>query len=165
MLKGSQTMKKFLYAMLAVVGLSILFPTAIVSASTPPAPNVVEDASGTLIVVSAWWVTLIAGLLIPLANGLLTKISDKAAYKAYLTLALGVGWSLFSTGVLEDGTAVFSGQTLQTAVMTLLISFFSYGGIFKPMGLTSSAIAIPDRHTEGRSIMVPGKLAFVGLRK
>ena len=156
-------MKKLLFAL----GLAIASPVlsfAAVSAAVEPSPNVVDEASGTLWVVSAWWVTLIAAALIPFFTGILTKWNTRSGIKTAITLLFNLGTAFFTTGVLEDGTALFSGQMVQTFVLQVIISFATYEWGWKKAGLTSSSVKLPDLTHEGRVVYVPGKLAFFGVK-
>lgn len=156
-------MKKFIAA-IAIVATALTLAPIAAHAAVEPTPNVVEDASGTLIVVSAWWVSLITAAIIPFITGLLTKWNTRSDIKTALTIALNLAASLFATGVLEDGTALISGQMVQTFVLNVLVSFASYEWGWKKAGLTSSAIALPDLERPGQTVMVPGKLAGIGIR-
>lgn len=107
-------------------------PLPVLAAEGPSLP---DDASGTVWVVSAPIVTLIAGLLIPILNGLLGKLGSKLVPIA--TVIFNGLVALFTTGRLEDGTAVFSEQMLLTWAIGFLISITSYYGIYKPYGVTN----------------------------
>jgi hypothetical protein len=140
----------------------IASPTA--RAAVEPTPNVVDEASGTLWVVSAWWVSLITAAVIPFVTGIVTRWNTRSGIKTAITIVLNLGAAFFATGVLEDGTALFSGQMVQTFVLNVIISLAAYEWGWKKAGLTSSAIALPDPARPGQTVMVPGKLATIGLK-
>jgi hypothetical protein len=155
--------QRYLIAITVALG-SIVIASPTASAAIEPTPNVVEDASGTLWVVSAWWVTLITAAVIPLLTGFLTRWNTTSEIKTAVTLAFNLASAFVTTAILEDGTAVFSGQMVQTFVLSAIISFATYEWGWKKAGITSSAIALPDLSRPGQTIMVPGKLATVGLK-
>lgn len=140
-------MKKFLSVL--AVALGTLFVTGQTVSATAPPPVTVDADSVSTIVIAAPWVTIIVSLLIPVLNGLLTTVTTSSGVKAILTIVLNAAWSLIASGLLADGTAVFSSTTLYTAIVGCVISIASYVGLYRPMNVTST----------GQN----GKLAHVGI--
>ena len=91
-----------------------------------------------LIVIAAPVLTIIVALVIPLINGLLTKVTLPGAVKGVITILLNAIWAFIATATTAEGTAVFSRTTLYTAVLGSVISVVTYFNIYKPMKLTSS---------------------------
>lgn len=96
-------------------------------------------ADASVLVVSAPLVSLVAALLIPIANGLLTRWTLAGWIKGTITLAMNAVSAAFATALRDDGTAVFSYPTLWTLVTGFVVSVAIYHGIYKPAGLTSNA--------------------------
>ncbi len=92
-----------------------------------------------LIVIAAPALTIIVALLIPLINGILTKVTLPGAVKGVITIVLNAVWAFIATATTAEGTAVFSRTTLYTAVVGTVISVVTYFNIYKPMNLTSSS--------------------------
>lgn len=134
-------------AALTAALLMLLFTPAHTFASAPP-PVTVDANDVSTVVIAAPVVTIIVSLLIPVINGFLTKPATPAGVKAIGTIILNAIWALIASGVMTDGTAVFSSTTLYTALLGCVISIVSYAGVYKPMGVTSNA---------------GGKLATVGV--
>lgn len=155
-------MKRLALFVLVAVGIHLAMPT--VAHAAEPTPNIVDDASGTIWVMSAWWVTLITAAVIPLVTGILTRWSTRSGVKTAITIVLNLASAIFTTAILEDGTAALSGQMIQTFVLQTIISLSTYEWGWKKAGLTSSAVALPDPNVEGKVTMVPGKLAFFGVK-
>lgn len=115
-----------------------------------PAPPVTTDVSGvSTVVLAAPVVTILVSLVIPLINGFITKPSTPGGVKAIITIVLNAASALLTTGLVADGTAVWSSTTLYTALLGCVISIVSYAGVYKPMNVTSNA---------------GGKLASIGAR-
>lgn len=114
-------------------------------------------ADGTIVTISAPIVTFIVAALIPLLNGLLTRATTSSGVKGLLTLVLTLVSSLITTGVVADGTAVFGGQMFLTWALGFVVAVTSYLGVYRPMGVTSSAIDV-------NGVEVAGRLANVGVK-
>ena len=147
-------MKKFIIGLGVAVG-SLLVGGAAVQAAAPPPVNV-DTTDTSTVAIAAPVVTLIVSLLIPLVNGFFTTITTSSKVKAYATILLNAVSALITNGILSDGSAVFSSETLYTWVLGTVVSVVSYAGLYKPLDLTSSAVRGPAGD------MVPGRLASVG---
>ena len=109
-------------------------------ATTPDMPT--GGAGGTLFVISAPAVTLIAAIVIPLLNGVLTKATWSSWVKGLVTLILNGVVALFTTGRLADGTAVFGEQMLFTWFLGFATSMLTYLGVYRPARITSSVVEV-----------------------
>lgn len=109
------------------------------------------DAPGHF-VITAPVVMFVVSLLIPIANGLLTKYTLSSGVKAVITIVLNAVAALVLTATQADGTAVISNSTLLTFVFGTIVSVVSYLGLYKPVGLTSS---VPDGKLAPRSGVGP----------
>lgn len=126
-------------------------------------PVTTDSNSLAQVKLSPLFVTTLIALVIPLVNGLLTKLSTSQTVKAVLTIVL-TAISTFVTGlVMVDGSYVFSKESLFTWILTTVIAVGTYLGVYKPAGLTSGSVALPDPTTPGGVVHVPGKLANIGL--
>lgn len=94
-----------------------------------------------LFVISAPIVTIISALLIPILNGLLTRITVSGGIKGLITLVMNTIMAFITTTVSDTGAAIFSYQTLYTAVVGFLISVAIYAGVYRPAEITSSSPA------------------------
>lgn len=138
-------MRKLICSITLFLGALLVGAPAALAAAPPPVEVDTTDVS--TIAIAAPLVTIIVSLLIPVINGVLTKPSTPAGVKAVGTIILNAAAALFTTGVLADGTAVFSSTTLYTALLGTIISIVTYAGVYRPIGVTSN---------------VGGKLASVG---
>lgn len=131
----------------------------LLSAVTPVGPDTTADSAFAL---DAYTVTLLFGLIIPLVNGLVTKISTSSAVKAVLTLFLSAVAGVVNVSLTEGGGAIVSQSTLKSTGLTFIVAVVTYFGLFKPVGLTSS----PVTHVDENGVLVtePGKLATVGVK-
>lgn len=92
-------------------------------------------------------VTLVVSLVIPIVTGLLTKATLASFWKGLITLVLNLVNAAVVGAVVADGSAVWSEQTLITALLGMAISVATYAGIYKPAHLTSSdaGLLMPGR--------------------
>lgn len=104
--------------------------------------------------VSQWAVQFLIGTLIPILVGIVTKYGD--TWKGIALVVLSTASALISQAVVEDGSAVFSPQTLMLAGVAFIQAVASYYGFWRERGITSSGV----RQLDGT--IVPGKLANVG---
>lgn len=142
----------------------IAIPSIALAATDPPAdPTGPIDLGDTVasVKLSASTVTFLVATLIPIAVGLLTKLGSK--YKGPLMLVLNALNAGITTWQLADGTAIISQQAFHTFITGLVGSFAMYYGVWKPLGVTSSAVQVAGP-APGESTMVPGKLANKGLQ-
>ena len=75
---------------------------------------------------------VIVSFLIPLATGLLTKVSASATVKQVVTLVLSAANGLMVTSTQVDGTALISATTAQYTLLSLGIAIVSYLGVYQP---------------------------------
>lgn len=143
--------KRFLLFISVLFGVG-LFATPALAEDIPPPPVTLDASDLSTVALAAPIVTIIVGLLIPILNGLLTKLSTSSGVKALLTTFLAGASAVVTNGILADGSSVFTTQTLYTFLITWGISVLSYVGLYKNLGLTSSAMKSG----------APGKLADVG---
>lgn len=98
------------------------------------------DATDTVaeIRLSALAVTLVVSLFIPIVTGLVTKASLSSYVKGLITLVLNLVNAAVVVAVTQDGSAVWSEQTLIAALIGMAISVATYLGIYKPAAVTST---------------------------
>lgn len=91
---------------------------------------------------SALTVTLVIGFFIPIATGILTKVSTHPGLKGLLTLVFNAVQALIVGGIVgPDGGHTWSQATLIAFLLALCVSIASYTGFWKPNKITSS---LPD---------------------
>jgi hypothetical protein len=88
-------------------------------------------------------VTVLSGLVIPVLVGLVTKSTARPQVKQVLTVLLSGVAALVATTTLDDGSAVFSLETLLLATVSWLVAIASYLGVYKPLNLNDHTA--PDR--------------------
>jgi hypothetical protein len=142
----------------AVIAAVIVVPgsTALAAADNPVTAPL--DSTGTLVVISAWWVTFLAGSVIPLATAVLTKITTPSSVKYAITVVLNAAAAYLTTELAEDGAKVISGQAFMTWLAGIAMSLVAYKG-WKSVGMTSSLYK-----RQAMSSLVPGRLATVGIK-
>lgn len=151
-------MRKLFLALAAVCLVLISTPMSAFAADAPAG----GEASLAEVRLSPFLVTSLIALFIPLVNGIFTKLTTSQTAKAIFTIVLSA-INTFVTGlVMVGGFYVFSKESFVTWIMTTVIAVASYLGVFKPAGLTSGPIALPDPNRPGQTINVPGKLSFIG---
>jgi hypothetical protein len=91
-------------------------------------------------------VAFLVSALIPIVNGLITKCTLSSMWKGLITLILNAVNALVVTATMSDGTAIISSTTFVTFILGLVISVGTYLGVYKNVGLTSSATpaGVPD---------------------
>jgi hypothetical protein len=141
-----------------IVGAMIVIPSSVAAAAADNPVNVPEDSTGTVFVLSAWWVTFIIASVIPLVTSLLTRLGTTSFVKYAITVVLNAVSAALTTELAEDGAKIISGQTAMTWLFGVLISLAAYEG-WKTRGLTSSYYT-PRAGQEP----IPGKLATVGVK-
>lgn len=90
-----------------------------------------------MVTISSPLVTIIVSQLIPLITGLLTKYALPGWAKGLITLLLNAVVAFLTTNS-EAGTAIFSTQTLYTAMVGFALSVVTYLAIYSKTPLTSS---------------------------
>lgn len=88
------------------------------------------------VTVSPAFVILIAGTLIPIISGLVTKYSSKLT--GPLDIILAAVAALLATNVAPGGAAVLSSATLYNFLFTLAASLAAYYKLWKPLGVTNN---------------------------
>jgi hypothetical protein len=83
-------------------------------------------------------VTLLCGTIIPILTGLVTRFEVSSQIKELITIALNAITAMLTTALVGD-TAIISGQTIINFLISLALSYASYYGIYKKVGLTSSS--------------------------
>jgi len=96
------------------------------------------DSDTRVFVIAAPAVQFIVALLIPVAVGLLTKLTFPGWLKGVITILLNAVNALVVTAVTTDGSALISQAVLLAWVMNTLISIATYFAVYKPAGITSS---------------------------
>lgn len=86
----------------------------------------------------AYWVTLVATLVIPIVVGLVTKTSTSSGVKAVLLLALSAVTSLVS-GILAVHGKTDLGPLVTATLTTFVIAVAVHYGFWKPTLVTAVA--------------------------
>lgn len=96
----------------------------------------------SIIVLNAPVVMLITSLIIPAIAGRLTKVTSRWTGPLLILLnALAAGLTAL---VVDDGSAVFSVNTLLNAVVGALASHLAYKAVLAPNGITNNPAANPQ---------------------
>lgn len=128
----------------------------LVATATPAFGQTVEDGEVPVpdgVVISAHWVTLAVGLVLPLVTGLLLRPENPAWLKVGLAGAVTLVANLFVQAVLPDGTAVLSEAWFVQAVIMFGESMLSYLGLWNPLlarqggvnAATPNVVSLPVR--------------------
>lgn len=86
----------------------------------------------TTITLSAFIVTLVVGYVIPLLTALLTKLNASKELKQLVTAALAAANGFLVTATQQDGTALFSKQSLLFAILSFITANAGYVYYGKP---------------------------------
>lgn len=111
---------------------------------------------------AAMWAFIVSTLLPPI-TGFLTKLSTPSNIKSLITFGLNLVTVAIATVVTVGGDAVISKQAVILAVVSYLVSSKVHSDFWKPAGITSSDVVVPDMANPGSVIHLPGKLAGVGI--
>lgn len=120
----------------------------------PSGPVVMDDTLASLRL-SALMVMTIVSTLIPVLIGIVTKYASK--WKGLATIVANAVAGLIVGAQMTDGSAIISQQALGLAALGLVESVAMYLTLWKPLGVTSSAVQKNDGTT------VPGKLSGGGI--
>lgn len=156
-------LRKLLLA-LGVITVFVGLPTIAMASGldepTPVGPDAVTTDSALSL--PPYVVALILGTLIPLVNGVVTKLTTSSTVKAIVTLVLSAIAGIVNVSLVDGGGAVVSWSTLNAAAITFIVAIATYTGVWKPMGVTSSPVTRVDE--TGVQVTEPGKLATVGVK-
>lgn len=157
----TRTLRRLLVALGIVAG-AVMLPVAVFAASDIPPPQGLETGSDALFSIDASIVAILLGVIIPILNGLVTKITTSAGVKAVLTLALSTVAGIVTTATTDGGDAIFSSALVLNTALTFITSVAAYAGLWKPLEVTSSPVTHVNE--TGTLVTVPGKLADVGVK-
>lgn len=146
----------------AIIAINTLFPS-LVSAAGIAEPINGGDTVASLRV-SALFVQAIVAVFIPILVGLVTNVNDQPKIKGALEIVVTAVSALIVQATLADGSAVFTEQTVLVWLVGLGASLVAYAKVWKPAGITSSAVQLPGS-APGRVVSVPGKLSGLGIRR
>jgi len=148
---------------LGLLGL-VLLPSQALAATVPVDPPVALDTDTDTEVFNLSPIVVVAvlSLLIPIVNGLITKLTTSSTVKAVVSLALSIITGLITVGVTDGGGAVISKEAALAAGISFIIQTAAYTGFYKPLGVTSSPVTHVDE--SGALVTEPGKLANVGVK-
>jgi hypothetical protein len=85
-------------------------------------------------VIDPLFVMTITSLLLPLAVGLVTKLSASSGLKSLVLLVSNAVAALIVQATQADGSAVIEKQTFLLWAVGLAISVATYYGVYKPTG-------------------------------
>ena len=120
--------------------LTFLVASAVLQAGVAMASAPVPDDINSVarVQMSALTVQMVLGLLVPIAVGLLTKLSTSSGVKAVLMLILNAVQTLIVQATMADGSAVIDKATFFSWLLATVISVAMYAGVYKPLNVTSS---------------------------
>lgn len=111
--------------MIAVVHLAVVLAQQTAEEVTRSNPWQLRVDSGV--------VTLIAGTLLPLLVGFVTKLGAPPGLKALLLLVLSTASGLLTQAAVNDGVAVISKQAFMLAAGTFIVGVVTHKGLWKPL--------------------------------
>lgn len=94
-----------------------------------------------LIELTAPWVTLVSGLVIPLITGLVTKLDSSVGKKSLVTVVLALLAGLLASVVNSDG--VVTTELLLDSLITWGLALGAYYGLYSPFN--TDAALLPDK--------------------
>lgn len=123
-------------SMLALVAALLALMAVIATPVVAFAQEIENDATAVAPVaglhLDEFTVLIITSLLIPLATGLITKLSASATVKQILTALISTAVAIVTTSTQVDGTAIVSLATVQYALLSFAIATVGYLGLYKP---------------------------------
>lgn len=147
------TRTRMLLVAAMIAFLAMMNPASVFADDVAPPPVTLDASDVSTVVLAAPIVSLIVSLVIPVLAGLVTKLTTSSGIKNLVMLGLSLLSAVVTNGILADGSAVFTTQTLYTALITWGIAALTYAKLYQPFGITSSA------QKDG----TPGKLANKGI--
>lgn len=92
--------------------------------------------------------TLLAGVILPVIVGLVTKHVTAAGVKAALLAGLSVGINLITevANAMSTGTNYNLGEALVAGLGTFVIGVALHYGLWKPTGVSDAALSVGERH-------------------
>lgn len=127
---------------------------------TPVGPDS-QTTDTALFSLSPFLVAVILGSLVPVLNGILTKLSTSSKVKVVFNMVLSAIVGLVTVSIVDGGGAVFSQSAVISAILAFWASITSYAGLWRPLEITSSPVAVTNE--AGQRVEKPGKLATVGV--
>lgn len=103
--------------------------------------------AATVVVLSALWLTVVAGLVIPFLVGLATRLNASKGLKGLLTVVLGAIAGALQSVVANKG--VITDQTLLNTGMTLGVTILFYFNLYSPLNLDASKLLLPAKGLGG----------------
>lgn len=103
------------------------------------------DASDSVgeIRLSAFTVSIILSAFIPIFTAIVTKLNTSTKVKGLVTMAGNYAATAIVTWQVADGSAVFSQETLATAVLGFVVSTATYLGFYQDVDI--NAKLLPDK--------------------
>lgn len=89
--------------------------------------------AAVVVILSAMWLTIISGLVIPFLVGLATKLNASTGLKGLLTILLAAAAGVLQSVVGDQG--VITDQTLLNAGMTLGVSTLMFFNLYSPLNI------------------------------
>lgn len=88
-----------------------------------------------VLTLSAGWITLVSGLVIPLITGIVTKMEASVATKSVVTVILSAAAGIAATVVNNGG--VLTTDTLLNAAVTWGLALAAFYGLYSPFNTDS----------------------------
>ena len=85
-----------------------------------------------VLTLSAAWLTIVSGLLIPLLTGLVTKLGASYTLKGFITVVLSVAAGFLASVVSSQG--VVDTEVILNTFVTLGIATMSFFHVYSPAG-------------------------------
>lgn len=96
-----------------------------------------------VLTLSAAAVTFIVGVLLPLANGLVTKFNASNTVKIIVSMLTAAIAALIVQATVADGSAVFTRELVERAIFMYAVQLLTYLGVYKPQA--THAKLLPEK--------------------
>lgn len=96
----------------------------------------------TNITLSAFLVTLVVSYVIPLVTALITKVSASATLKQFVSGLLAAITGFLTNATMQDGSAVFSKESLLFAAMSFMTANIAYVGTYRPHDIGAKIVPL-----------------------
>lgn len=93
-----------------------------------------------MLTLNPFTVLVILSWVIPVLTGLITKLNAPDIVKGGVALTLSYVAAAVSQAVTEDGSAIFSQETLSMAALSYVIQLSGYLGLMKPLKINEKLL-------------------------
>jgi len=96
-----------------------------------------------LLNLSAAAVTFVVSVLLPLANGIVTKFNASNTVKIVVSMTTAAIAALIVQATVADGSAIFTKELVERAIFMYLVQLLTYLGVYKPQA--THAKLLPEK--------------------